>query len=178
MFHQHAEDVVAFAMKGPLLQPQSSLIRAGRHGLIPDDLDEAFRLYGLPVRKPHEAVRMGLVYLPDAVFAEQGKLLEFGIVNSPYREVASGMQKRIGAAVAYRIGKSNPDLDNEVDGALCAILEVRLARGNGIPLIEELFSAYLSGCWPFAIRRSGKVPKLAVYVGGVKADNPSLEGRE
>jgi hypothetical protein len=175
MFHEKATEVVAFAMKGPLLQPRSSQPPEGRFGLCTANLDEAFRLYGLPVRKPTEAQGMGLLYLPDAVANEQGKLTEYGTPHSNYSTAALVMKERIRIAISFRIGKSNPDLDNEVDGALCAILEGRLARGDTIRLLEDMFYAYQCGYWPFAIRQMGKKRLLAVYVGGVVLDNATLD---
>ena len=62
MFLEKAKEVVRFAMKRPLLQPQIAPPPEGRFGLVTRDLDEAFQLYGLPVRKPAEAQRMGLLY--------------------------------------------------------------------------------------------------------------------
>ena len=76
MFLDKAKEVVRFAMKGPLLQPQFAEPPEGRFGFVTADLDEAFKLSGLPVHKPREAQRMGLLYLPDAAAAEQGKLTE------------------------------------------------------------------------------------------------------
>jgi hypothetical protein len=175
MFLEKAKEVVRFAMTGPLLQPQFAQPPEGRFGLATANLDEAFRLYGLPVRKPDEAQHMGLLYLPDAAAAEQGKLTEFGSIHSNYSTVGLVMKERIRIAVTFRIGKSNPDLDNEVDGALCAILEGRLARGNTIQLFEEMFYAFQCGYWPFGIQQRGKERLLAVYVGGVKLDNAALD---
>jgi hypothetical protein len=51
------------------------------------------------------------------------------------------MEERIRVAITFKNGKSNPHVDNEVDSALCAILEGRLVRGDEIELFEEMFYA-------------------------------------
>src|SRR5262245_16430970 len=110
MFHELAKEVVSFAMKGSLLQPHPVESPEVYVETAVADLNEAFRLYELPVSRPADAQRLGLLYLPDAVSSEQGKLTEYGSSQSSYSTVAMVMKERIRIAVAFRLGKSNADL--------------------------------------------------------------------
>lgn len=172
MFYKDADEIVEFARKGTLLQPQ---VDAGLHqsfGLRVNDLAEAERLASLPLQDESESNRLGLIYLPDRVEKESGDLHELG--ETTYMLSAYPRHANIETAIAYRIGFTNSDLANAVEGALCHIADARLARGRKIKFFEDYFSAFLAGFWPFALQQVNGEEKFAVYTGGVKLDNEAL----
>lgn len=171
MFKEDAKEIVAFAFRGPLLQPQVQA-REGEFGLVVDSLDEAFRVYFLPLDKPDEAEQLKLAYLPD-VAAQQHKS---GVLGSePFLTVRLLMHERIRIAVACRVGHSNPKLATEVEGALCEILDGRLVQGKKNQVFEDMFRAYKWGYWPCGMIEAGKEPRLVVYSGGIVLDQETVD---
>lgn len=172
MFKQDAKEVEEFAFRGCLLQPQAQTQTKREFELVIDNLDEAFRLYFLPLDEPEEADRLKLTYLPDVV-ALQHKL---GVMGSePYATIGMLMHERVRIAVAYRMGHSHPKLAREVEGALCQIIDGRLVQGKANELFEEMFKAYQCGYWPCGIVSRGKTLRLAVYSGGIVLDHDTLD---
>lgn len=160
-----AQEIIDLARSGPLLSPSHEHHSHPRVTYWTDDFEEANRIYSLIFDDPEKATQLGLKYLPDRIAHEQGTLFEYG--ETRYLDAVVPLKEQVSNAVFARFGSVHPDIANDLEGMLCAILEARLARGRTVFFMEALLDILTNGWLPLGV--FGKAPQetFAVYSGGL-----------